>query len=106
MEQALRHELGDLVRWPNPKGGFFLWLTLPAGLDADRMLERAIEHGVIYVAGEAFYVNGEGKNTMRLCFSAPTPERIEAGVSRLARTIRAETEAAATADASAARGAS
>ena len=106
MEQALRRELGDLVRWPNPKGGFFLWLTLPGGLDADRMIERAIEHGVIYVAGEAFYVNGEGKNTMRLCFSAPTPERIEAGVSRLARTIRAETEAAAPADASAARGAS
>jgi 2-aminoadipate transaminase len=106
MEQALRRELGDLVRWPNPKGGFFLWLTLPGGLDADRMLERAVEHGVIYVAGEAFYVNGEGKNTMRLCFSAPTPERIEAGVSRLARTIRAETEAVATANASAGRGAS
>ena len=106
MEQALRRELGDLVRWPNPKGGFFLWLTLPGRLDADRMIERAVEHGVIYVAGEAFYVNGEGKNTMRLCFSAPTPERIDAGVSRLALTIRAETEAVATADASAAPGAS
>lgn len=106
MEQALRRELGDLVSWPNPKGGFFLWLTLPRNLDADRMLARAVEHGVIYVAGEAFYVNGEGKNTMRLCFSAPTPERIEAGVSRLAQTIRAETEAVATANASAARGAS
>ena len=106
MEQALRRELGDLVRWPNPKGGFFLWLTLPGRLDADRMIERAVEHGVIYVAGEAFYVNGEGKNTMRLCFSAPTPERIDAGVSRLALTIRAETEAVATADASSAPGAS
>ena len=106
MEQALRRELGDLVSWPNPKGGFFLWLTLPRNLDADRMIARAVEHGVIYVAGEAFYVNGEGKNTMRLCFSAPTPERIEAGVSRLAQTIRAETEAVATANASAARGAS
>ena len=106
MEQALRRELGDLVSWPNPKGGFFLWLTLPRNLDADRMIARAVEHGVIYVAGEAFYVNGEGKNTMRLCFSAPTPERIEAGVSRLAQTIRAEGEAVATANASAARGAS
>ena len=96
MEQALRRELGTAVSWPKPTGGFFLWLTLASGLDADRMMPRALEHGVIYVAGEAFYVNGEGQNTLRLSFSAPTPERIEAGVARLAATLRAESEALAT----------
>jgi len=96
MELALRREFGDIVTWPNPKGGFFLWLTLPQDIDADRMLERAISNGVIYVAGEAFYVNGTGQNTMRLCFSAPTAERIEAGVARLATTLRGEMAAAAT----------
>jgi len=106
MEDALRRELGDLVTWPNPKGGFFLWLTLPEDIDADRMLERAIGHGVIYVAGEAFYVNGSGKNTMRLCFSAPTAERIDAGVARLATTLRGEMAAAATAAGAAGPGAS
>jgi len=112
MEQALRRECGDLVRWPKPKGGFFLWLTLPPALDADRMLERAIENGVIYVAGEAFFVNAlgdsgpSGRNTMRLCFSAPTAERIEAGVARLATTLRAELAASATAAGAAGRGAS
>ncbi len=111
MEQALRRECGDLVSWPKPKGGFFLWLTLPPALDADRMLERAIDNGVIYVAGEAFFVSAlgaagpGGANTMRLCFSAPTAERIEAGVARLATTLRAEAEAVATAAASAGRGA-
>jgi len=106
MEQALRRELGDRVSWPKPKGGFFLWVTLPRGIDADRMIARAIEHGVIYVAGEAFYVNGEGRNTLRLSFSAPTPERIDAGVTRLARTLRAEVEAAATAAAAGVPGSS
>ena len=106
MERALRRELGSAVSWPKPKGGFFLWLTLASGLDADRMIPRAVEHGVIYVAGEAFYVNGQGHNTLRLSFSAPTPERIEAGVSRLALTLRAESEALATAAATAAPGAS
>jgi 2-aminoadipate transaminase len=96
MEQALTRDLGDLVGWPKPKGGFFLWLTLPASIDADGMSMRAIEEGVVYVAGEAFYVNGEGKNTMRLSFSAPSPDRIEAGVSRLARVVRAELAALAT----------
>jgi len=106
MEQALRREVGGLVTWPTPKGGFFLWLTLPRGVDADRMLARAIEEGVVYVAGEAFYVNGEGQNTLRLSFSAPSDERIEAGVSRLARALRAEVAARATGAAAGAPGAS
>jgi 2-aminoadipate transaminase len=105
METALRRELGTAVSWPKPKGGFFLWLTFAQGLDADKMIPRAVEHGVIYVAGEAFYVNGEGQNTLRLSFSAPTPERIEAGVARLAATLRAESAALATAAATGGPGA-
>jgi 2-aminoadipate transaminase len=101
MQQALKRELGALASWPKPDGGFFLWLTLPASVDAARLLTRAIDEGVIYVAGEAFYVNGEGKNTLRLSFSAPTIERIEIGVSRLARALRAELAAPATTGAAA-----
>jgi len=81
-------------------------LTLPQSVNADSMLARAIEEGVIYVAGEAFYVNGHGHHTLRLSFSAPTPERIEIGVSRLARTLRAELAASATADAASRQAAS
>jgi 2-aminoadipate transaminase len=101
MQSALKRELGDLATWPRPRGGFFLWLTLPATVDADRMIARAVEQGVVYVAGEAFYVNGEGRNTLRLSFSAPTPERIEIGVTRLACALRAELAAPATAGAAA-----
>jgi 2-aminoadipate transaminase len=92
MQAALQRELRGAT-WPTPKGGFFLWVTLAAGIDASQMIHRAIEHGVIYVTGDAFYVNGEGKNMLRLSFSAPTPERIEAGVARLAATLRAEAAA-------------
>jgi 2-aminoadipate transaminase len=97
MVQALKTALGTEVSWPPPRGGFFLWATLPSQIDADRMITRAIDHGVIYVAGEAFFVNaargGAGKNLIRLSFSAPSLERIREGVSRLATTIRAELEA-------------
>lgn len=96
MERALTRELGDLVSWPQPKGGFFLWLTLPAQISADQMIPRAIEAGVVYVAGDAFFVNGKGQNTLRLSFSAPSHERIETGVTRLAQTVRAELAASAT----------
>ena len=106
MENALRREIGEGITWPKPKGGFFLWVTLPENINAAQMIARAIEHGVVYVTGDAFYVNGAGQNTLRLSFSAPTPERIETGVARLAATLRDERAALATAAATGSRGAS
>jgi len=87
MVSALTRELGDCVSWPAPHGGFFLWATLPGGIDSDAMIAQAVEHGVVYVAGTAFFVDGSGANTIRLSFSAPTPDRIDEGVRRLAATI-------------------
>jgi 2-aminoadipate transaminase len=90
MVAALRRERIEDVTWLDPRGGFFLWATLPEAIDADIMVARAIDHGVIYVAGDAFFVNGSGQQQIRLSFSAPTPARIEEGVRRLAATIRAQ----------------
>jgi 2-aminoadipate transaminase len=94
MVAALRQELGGEVSWPDPRGGFFLWVTLPDPVDADRMLERAVQNGVVYVAGSAFYVNDGGAQRIRLAFSAPAHDVIRDGVTRLARTIREEQRAA------------
>ena len=94
MVDALRAAFGSDVTWPAPRGGFFLWATLPAAIDADRMVPRAVEHGVIYVAGDAFFVTpGLGRNIVRLSFSAPPPARIREGVARLAAAVRSEMEA-------------
>jgi 2-aminoadipate transaminase len=90
MVAALTRTLGDVASWPAPRGGFFLWVTLPASIDADQMVMRAVEHGVAYVAGDAFYVSGGGRSTLRLSFSAPPPDRITEGVERLAGTVREE----------------
>jgi 2-aminoadipate transaminase len=87
MEQALRAELGDRLTWPAPKGGFFLWATLPKGQDDLSLLERALEQRLVFVIGSAFYVNGAGHDTIRLSFSAPPPERIVEGVRRLAAVL-------------------
>ncbi|MBP1633684.1 MAG: lysN 2 [Acidobacteria bacterium] len=96
MQRTLREELGDAVSWPEPKGGFFLWVSLPGGCDTDEMLPRAIERRVIYVAGRAFFVDGSGGHTMRLSFSLPSGERIVEGVRRLARLVKAELAGALT----------
>jgi 2-aminoadipate transaminase len=88
MEQALRAEFGDRLTWPVPKGGFFLWATLPAGQDDLSLLERALAQGLVFVIGSAFYVDGTGHNTIRLSFSAPAPDRIIEGVRRLAAVLQ------------------
>jgi 2-aminoadipate transaminase len=88
MEQALRRELPREISWPEPKGGFFLWASLIEPIDSDLLLPRAIGHGVVFVPGSAFFVEGSGARFARLAFSWPTVERIELGIRRLAEVVR------------------
>ena len=82
--------------WTKPAGGFYSWITLPEGLDAKAMLPRAVQQLVAYVPGTGFYVNGEGRQNMRLSYCYPDPDRIREGVRRLATVIEGELEIAAT----------
>ena len=88
MESAIRRELGNRLTWPAPKGGFFLWATLPDGDSDVTLLDRCLSHGLIFVIGSAFYVDGARHEKIRLSFSAPTIERIHEGVRRLAAAMR------------------
>ncbi|CAN5716549.1 PLP-dependent aminotransferase family protein [soil metagenome] len=90
MVEALQQSFGADVHWPAPRGGFFLWATLPEQIDADAMIDRGVTHGVIYVAGSAFFVEGGGRNIIRLAFSAPSHEKIRKGVARLAAVVNEE----------------
>jgi 2-aminoadipate transaminase len=87
MSGALSRTLAGRVTWDPPRGGFFLWVRLPDGLNAEQLLPVARAHGVIYVVGSAFFVDGSGPEYMRLSFSAPPPDRIEEGVTRLAAAV-------------------
>lgn len=97
---ALLDELGRLMppgtTWTYPRGGFYVWLTLPPGLDAKAMLPRAITARVAYVPGTGFYADGQGRSFMRLSYCYPEPERIREGVRRLASVIKEETDLRAT----------
>ncbi|HEX8932991.1 MAG TPA: PLP-dependent aminotransferase family protein [Pseudonocardiaceae bacterium] len=78
--------------WTHPAGGFYVWLTVPEGLDTKAMLPRAVTQRVAYVPGTAFYADGLGSRQMRLSFCYPTPERITEGVRRLAAVLEGELE--------------
>ncbi|MEI8260046.1 MAG: PLP-dependent aminotransferase family protein [Actinomycetes bacterium] len=78
--------------WTIPAGGFYSWLTLPEGLDATAMLPRAVAALVAYVPGTGFYVDGQGRQNLRLSYCYPEPERIREGVRRLASVMESELE--------------
>lgn len=86
--QALRGLMPADVRWTEPRGGFSLLLTLPRGIDTGELLPRAVERGVAYTPGGAFFIDGGGESTLRLSFSAVPAQRIEEGVRRLAEVVQ------------------
>lgn len=93
--QAMQHALENylpMCEWNKPEGGFYTWVKLPEGLDAQSMLPRAVTNLVAYVSGTAFYADGQGHDHMRLSFCYPTPSAIEEGVRRLSTVVQSELE--------------
>ena len=89
MLQALEKEMAGLdVHWNRPAGGMFLWARLPAGMDAVQLLPHAVDKGVAFVPGAAFYAAQPVQETLRLSFVTSTVEQIQTGVAALAQTIR------------------
>lgn len=87
MLAALEEHFPAEVRWTRPEGGFFVWAELPAFLDTKAMLAEAVEHGVTFVPGDAFYPDGRGRNCMRLAFCYAEPAAIDEGIRRLAEVL-------------------
>jgi len=74
-----------------PDGGLFTWVELPGKIDTQALLPKALERKVAYIAGAGFYTDpGMGANTMRMSFSAVSPERIELGMQRLGELLQEE----------------
>ena len=95
MLEALERELPDAT-WSRPEGGYFIWLDLPAGVDAGELLAQAEENGVTFVKGADFFAGTGGESSARLAFSFATPDEITEGVGLLASAVRLLAAPAAT----------
>ncbi|MDQ1538998.1 MAG: 2-aminoadipate transaminase [Actinomycetota bacterium] len=80
------------AHWTHPDGGFYVWVTLPEGVNAKAMLPRAVTERVAYVPGTAFFADGTGQRNVRLSYCFPDPDRIREGVRRFASVVQAELE--------------
>ncbi|BCR82550.1 aminotransferase-like domain-containing protein [Arachnia rubra] len=92
MLATLEREMPEGCSWTRPAGGFFVWVTLPEGLDASAMLPRGVNARVAFVPGPAFFADGQGSRNVRLSYCFPPPDRIAMGVERFAQVVRGELE--------------
>ncbi|MCS6886435.1 MAG: PLP-dependent aminotransferase family protein [Acidobacteriota bacterium] len=86
--EALEREMPEGVSWTRPEGGYAVWVTMPQVLDAAELLDEARKHGIFFIPGTQFYIDGSGKNCFRLCFSRTDAEQIDEGVAVLGTLIR------------------
>jgi 2-aminoadipate transaminase len=83
MLAALERSMPNDVRWTQPRGGFFSWLTLPAETDSVELARRAVERGVGIVPGTLFFIDGSGADRVRLSFSMVDVAQIDEGIAQL-----------------------
>ena len=92
MADALTRHMPEGTEWQHPQGGMFFWLRLPSGCDAMALLPRAVEAGIAYVPGSAFYAQTASHpadpRTLRLSFVTLVPDDIADGVATLGRVLR------------------
>ncbi|WP_338764653.1 PLP-dependent aminotransferase family protein [Massilia sp. METH4] len=89
MLDAMAEHFPASVTWTKPQGGMFIWVTLPAHINAMELLDEAIKEKVAFVPGAPFYANEPETNTLRLSFVTVPPERIRKGIAILGGLIKA-----------------
>jgi 2-aminoadipate transaminase len=87
MIAALEQHFTGRAHWTSADGGLFTFLTFQGDVDTAARLNDAVAHGVAYIPGGPFFVDGSGRNTMRLTFAKESDDRIREGIAKLAEVV-------------------
>jgi 2-aminoadipate transaminase len=87
MLDSLAEHFPPQAEWTRPGGGLFIWATLPDFIDTTDLLARCLRDNVAFVPGEQAYMDGRGRNSMRLNFSISDKETIQEGVRRIGAVV-------------------
>lgn len=88
MQAALTRHLGDIADWDVPGGGLFFWIRLRRYRATRALLAQAMDQGVVFMPGEAFFPDADNQQYLRLNYSHATPEQMERGLALLSRLLR------------------
>jgi 2-aminoadipate transaminase len=90
MVAAIREFFPAEMEWTEPQGGFYIWLKLPAGVDALSVLKASMEEGAIFVVGRTFDPEGVDNSHIRLAFSNAPEATIEKGIRIIGSAIKGQ----------------
>jgi 2-aminoadipate transaminase len=90
MLDALARHMPNGTTWSTPEGGFFLWVTLPEGLDTASLAVQARERGVEFLPGRQCWVSELGDNTLRLSYSFANDDQIDRGIAIIGEIVKGE----------------
>lgn len=90
MVEMIKKYMPSEIKYTEPDGGMFLWMTVPDSINVSELLEKAGEENVAFVPGVPFYANRDEdpNNTMRLNYTNSSFEDIEKGIKALAKVIK------------------
>lgn len=88
MTQAMDRYFPSTVKYTKPRGGMFLWVTLPEGVSTMSLFPKALERQVAFVPGDPFYTDTKNTNTMRLNYTNADSETIAEGIRRLGDLLK------------------
>ena len=89
LSAALREHFGPLVDFEEPRGGMYLWVKLPPGIDSRDLAQTALEEGIAYNPGPDWSADPDSAaNYIRLCFALPSETEIWEGIEKLAKVFQ------------------
>lgn len=92
MMAALEEQFGTAAEFKRPKGGIFIWVTLPDEVNTSELALAAAAEGVAINPGVDWSTDAAtGKHQLRLCFGHPSKEIIKEGVAKLAKICHRQT---------------
>ena len=89
LSAALREHFGPLVDFEEPRGGMYLWVKLPPGIDSRDLVQTALEEGIAYNPGPDWSANPDAAaNYIRLCFALPSENEVWEGIEKLSKVFQ------------------
>ncbi|MGO3061365.1 aminotransferase-like domain-containing protein [Corynebacterium casei] len=88
LDAALKEFMPEGCSWRTPQGGFFIWVDVPQNIDTPSLLDEAMDERILYIPGTAFFLDGRGRNSLRLAYSQVDEATLREGARRLGAILQ------------------
>lgn len=87
MVKAIEEYFPKSVRYTNPSGGLFVWLSLPEKWVGEDIMNECIKEKVTVIPGSRFFADSSKKNNIRLSYATMDVDTIEEGIKRISKVF-------------------